>query len=110
MNLIFSCRRVLAIVGVMMIVACTAATPARAETMRHSTPGDLFYNYYVPPVGACSVGAGLYPCPRPTPPFVGQTYITYQPLMPHEFLYHHSRTYTTFHDDAPRTRTTVHWW
>jgi hypothetical protein len=40
---------------------------------------------------------------------VGHTYITYPPLMPHEFLYHHHRHYTTVHDDAPRTRTSVHW-
>jgi hypothetical protein len=76
---------------------------------RASTPGDVFYNFYVPPMGDESVGAELYPCPRPTPAYVGYTYITYQPLMPHEFLYHHHRTYVTYHPDAPRTRTTVTW-
>ena len=46
----------------------------------------LFYNYYVPPVGCTtcgsqgSSGAELYISPRPTPPLVGHTYITYQPL------------------------------
>lgn len=82
---------------------------ARAEGVRHATPDDLFYNYYVPPVGCPSVGAELYPCPRPTPPMVGHTYVTYQPLMPQEFLYKHCRVYRTAHDDAPRTITTVHW-
>ena len=76
---------------------------------RESAPGDLFYNFYVPPAGAPSVGAELYPCPRPTPPLVGHTYITYQPLMPHEFLYHHHRTYNYYHSDGGKTRTTV-WW
>jgi hypothetical protein len=76
---------------------------------RESTPGDLFYNFYVPPVGAQSVGAELYPCPRPVPPVVGYTYITYQPLMPHEFLYRHHRTYNNYHSDDGRTRTTVTW-
>ena len=83
---------------------------ARAEMFRHSTPGDLFYNYYSPPVGYRSVGAQLYPCPRPTPPLVGHTYVTYQPLMPHEFLYKHHRVYKTKRTDAPNTRTRVRWW
>ncbi|MGA2796427.1 MAG: hypothetical protein ABSE63_02490 [Thermoguttaceae bacterium] len=76
---------------------------------RGSAPGDLFYNFYVPPVGEQSVGAELYPCPRPAPPLVGWTYITYQPLMPHEFLYHHSRTYTYYHMYGGVTRTSVSW-
>ena len=101
----------LALVGMVVTIAlllCTGSQ-ARAELVRHSTAGDLFYNFYVPPVGDGSVGAKLYPCPRPTPPLVGHTYITYQPLMPHEFLYKHHRYYTTFHEDAPATRTSVHW-
>jgi hypothetical protein len=84
-------------------------TPANAEVFRQGTPGDLFYNYYAPPVGEGSVGAAMYLSPRPTPPLVGHTYITYPPLMPHEFLYQHHRHYTTKHDDASRTRTSVHW-
>ncbi len=77
---------------------------------------DLFYNYYVPPVGCTTcgsqgaVGAELYVSPRPTPPLVGHTYITYQPLMPHEFLYYHHRSY--YRDNGPYagvTRTYV-WW
>jgi hypothetical protein len=75
---------------------------------------DLFYNYYVPPV-ACDChgaeGAELYVSPRPTPPLVGHTYITYQPLMPHELLYHHHRCY--YRDNGPYagvTRTYVWWW
>lgn len=86
------------------------ASTADADLIRHSEPGDLFYNYYVPPMGPGTVGAELYLCPRPTPPMVGHTYITYQPLMPHEFLYKHGRRYTTVHPDAPNTRTSVHWW
>jgi hypothetical protein len=88
--------------------AFAAAGQLHAEGIRHSTAGDLFYNYYVPPVGG-GVGAQLYPCPRPTPPLVGHTYITYQPLMPAEFLYKHKRIYWTAHEDAPPTRTSVHW-
>ncbi|MHB1036015.1 MAG: hypothetical protein ACYC35_16385 [Pirellulales bacterium] len=69
---------------------------------------QLFTNYYVPAY-ADGVGAELYLCPRPTPPLVGHTYITYQPLMPHEFLYKHSRSYRTYHPDAGWTRTYVSW-
>jgi hypothetical protein len=110
MSFSYSRGKILAVVGMTILVAvCGMVSAARAEVVRHSTPGDLFYNYYVPPVGPGSVGAELYLCPRPTPPMVGHTYITYQPLMPHEFLYKHHRYYTTFHEDAPKTRTSVHW-
>jgi hypothetical protein len=77
---------------------------ARAE-VRRSVPGDLFYNYYVPG----TVTAAMYPCPRPTPPLVGHTYVTYQPLMPHEFLYPHRRVYWHQHPGAGWTRTKVQW-
>jgi hypothetical protein len=115
MNLAISRAKILTVVGVATLVVAWgllfgAADQAQAELVRHSTAGDLFYNEYVPPVGPGSVGAQLYPCPRPTPPMVGHTYITYQPLMPQEFLYHHHRHYTTKHEDAPKTRTSVHWW
>ncbi len=52
----------------------------------------LFYNFYVG--GNCgSIPAGMYPTPMPTPPLVGHTYFTYQPLLPHEFMYAHYRVY-----------------
>ncbi len=70
---------------------------------------DLFYNYYVPPAGPFSVGAQLYPSPRPVPPLVGHTYITYEPLMPHEFLYRHSRTYWRYNPGAGWTRARISW-
>lgn len=71
--------------------------------------GDLFYNYYVPPGDCGGVGAAMYPCPRPTPPWVGHTYVTYQPLMPHEFLYRHHRQYYRYHPGAGWTVTRVRW-
>ena len=101
----FFCTNILTALAAMIFVtvgglATGTATLAQAEIIRHSTPGDVFYNEYVPPVGPGSVGAQLYPCPRPTPPMVGHTYITYQPLMPQEFLYRHHRTYMTRHEDC----------
>jgi hypothetical protein len=77
---------------------------------RQRTAPDLFYNFYVPPgyYGGV-VGAQLYVCPVPTPPLVGHTYVTYQPLMPHEFLYPHARRYVRLHPDGSVTRTWVSW-
>jgi hypothetical protein len=70
---------------------------------------DLFYNYYAWP--ACSgVGAELYLSPRPIPPHVGHTFITYQPLYPHEFLYTHHRTYHRYYNGGQGlNRTSVHY-
>lgn len=70
---------------------------------------DLFYNFYVPnPRGAA---AAAYPAPYPTPSLVGHTYYTYQPLMPHEFLYRHYRTYHQYYNQGMgMNRTSVHWY
>jgi hypothetical protein len=70
---------------------------------------DLFANYYAWP--ACSgLGSELYVSPRPVPPHVGLTYITYQPLMPHEFLYEHQRTYHRYYNGGQGlNRTHVHY-
>ena len=67
------------------------------------------FNYYVHPGAAGLVGAQLYVEPRPTPPLVGHTYITYPPLMPHEFLYQHHRVYHTYNPGSGVTRTRVCW-
>lgn len=82
---------------------------AHAGGRQRGAPPDLFYNYYVPPGPCGGVGARLYIAPVPTPPLVGHTYVTYQPLMPHEFLYRHHRTYLRYHPRAGWTRTLVIW-
>lgn len=71
---------------------------------------DLFYNFYVDPT--CSaVGAQMYMAPGPIPPHVGHTFYTYQPLMPHEMLYKHKRTYHRYYDEGRGlTRTHVRYW
>lgn len=76
---------------------------------RNYAQQDLFYNYYVG--NNCGgMGAQLYLSPRPVPPFVGHTYITYQPLMPHEFLYAHDRTYHRYYNGGlGLTRAHVHY-
>lgn len=73
---------------------------------------DLFYNYYVGPAavsnpyGANAVAA-MYPSPVPAPPLVGHTYITYQPLLPHEFLYTHRHFYYSEYPGGGQTTTKV---
>ncbi len=110
MNREISLAKRLTVVAALVVcgVLLGMAAPAYA---RSTTSGDLFYNFYVPPVdcGCPGVGAKLYLCPRPSPPLVGHTYVTYQPLMPSEFLYTHHRNYKTCHCDAPPTHTTVRW-
>ncbi len=70
---------------------------------------ELFHNYYVP--GTCGgVPAAMYLAPQPVPALVGHTYVTYQPLMPHELLYQHHRTYYRYYDGGRGlTRTHVSW-
>ncbi|MCS5616624.1 MAG: hypothetical protein NZ658_01380 [Pirellulales bacterium] len=75
---------------------------------------DVFYNFYTPPVPvgpSPAMGAQLYVSPRPVPPRVGHTWITYPPFMPHEFLYQHRRKYVR-PAGVTGLRTTVHgyWW
>ncbi len=81
----------------------------QAQAGNHRTSPELFYNYYVPPGPCGGVAAQLYVSPRPTPPLVGHTYITYPPLMPHEWLYPHSRSYVRRNPNGGTTRTHVMW-
>lgn len=52
-------------------------------------------------------GESIYPAPRPTPPWVGHTYIPYQPFAPHEFLHPHYDVYRRFHAQGGWTTTRV---
>jgi hypothetical protein len=67
---------------------------------------DLFYNYYVGPYPS-GTAAQLYVSPLPVPSNVGHTWITYQPFMPHEFLYKHHRSYYTYNPGAGWTRAKI---
>jgi hypothetical protein len=88
---------------------CRACSAGNCQYRFYGQP-DLFYNYYAWP--SCSgIGAELYISPRPVPPHVGHTFITYQPLMPHEFLYEHHRTYHRYYNGGQGlNRTCVHWY
>lgn len=102
-----------ALVGVVMVwlTATIDGQLAEAGDYRVSRGDDLFYNYYVGPAPvAGGAAAGMYPSPLPTPPRVGHTYVTYQPLMPHEFLYKHHRHYYRHHPGRGWVTTKVRWW
>jgi hypothetical protein len=69
----------------------------------------LNYNYWYPGQPTGYMPARMYLCPRPVPPRVGYTYITYQALSPHEFLWRHARGYVRYHEDGSFTTTRVTW-
>jgi hypothetical protein len=90
--------------GLFAVAAAEAAHP------------DIFYNYYQgPTIYGAGQPAELYVSPRPTPPLVGHTWITYPPLNPHEFLYHHHRKYYKYYRNGGFTTSCVRysnccWW
>ncbi len=94
-----------------LVAAAWFAMAAGACAQGYGLPGwaSPEPNYYAMPTGAEGLTAALYPSPRPTPPLIGQTYITYQPLAPQEFLYVHHRNYKTYNGNHTVTRTSVTW-
>lgn len=83
-----------------------ATYPSSVSSTPFYTPAtNLFYNYYAQP----GHPAAMYPAPLPAPPLVGHTYYTYQPAMPHEFLYPHRRTYTRPDGCGGYVRTEISW-
>ena len=58
---------------------------------------DLFYNHYTQG-HSNETNAQMLVAPVPTPPFVGHTFSTYQPLHPEELLYHHCNRYHSYYD------------
>jgi hypothetical protein len=90
----------------------TAATQAQ-EYGTYGYPADVARNQYVPGVpyaDAGAIGASLYVSPRPVPPMVGHTFITYEGLMPDQLLYQHQRTYYRPHGPyGGVTQTNINW-
>jgi len=75
--------------------AAQAAEGTWQRVISYQDKRDLFANYYV---GPCPSGAAaqMYVSPLPVPANVGHTYTTYQPLMPHEYLYRHTRSHYAY--------------
>lgn len=76
-------------------IACMAVIGFVAEQSQAQGPNNLFSQYYTQ--GAGQVHAEMYPAPHPVPRNVGGAYYTYQPLMPHEHMYAHSRDYYNYY-------------
>lgn len=67
---------------------------------------DLFYNFYEGPQPS-GTAAQMHISPLPVPAHVGHTYTTYQPWMPHEYMYKHVRSHYAYHPGAGWTRAKV---
>lgn len=80
-----------------MAVWSVSAASVSAQFGEGNSPNNLFSQYYTPP-GPSLVTAAMYPAPHWVPPHVGHTYYTYQPLMPHEMMYQHSRNYYNYYN------------
>ncbi|MEI8374662.1 MAG: hypothetical protein WCJ35_17695 [Planctomycetota bacterium] len=103
-----------AAITAVLVAATWFAAAGDVRAQGYGTPGwaSPEPNYYAMPTGSEGLAAApYYPSPRPTPPLVGQTYITYEPLAPHEFLNVHHRGYKTYSGDCQGTvtRTSVTW-
>jgi hypothetical protein len=100
------------LVATVMAGGLTSAGPINGG-VEAPTP-DVFANFYAPAVPAGrypGVGAQLYVSPRPVPPRVGHTWVTYPPFMPHEFLYQHRRRYIRPAGAmGMRNDTRAYWW
>jgi len=93
----------------LVAVAAVAICHVGSNEAIAQSPGQAgcYYNYYT--ASDDGIAAQMYLCPRPVPARVGYTYITYQPLAPHEFMYRHSRTYLRRNENGRLTRTSVCW-
>jgi hypothetical protein len=80
---------------VMATVVAVTFVGLATESVQAQLQNNLFPQYYTQ--GAGQSTAEMYPSPHWVPPHVGHTYGTYQPLMPHEFMYQHSRNYYNFY-------------
>ena len=104
--------RVTALALTAVISAALLAMPAGAteglykRTISYQSKQDLFYNNYEGP-DPSGTTAALYISPRPVPPFVGHTYVPYQPFMPHEYMYRHTRTHYAYNPGAGWSRAKV---
>lgn len=102
------------LVTAVVAVTCFIATPASAQ-FTDNQPANALFSQYATPNGPSLTTAGMYPAPHYVPPMGAQSYYTYQPLMPHEMMYQHSRNYYNYSSStgygAPDsvTKTSVRW-
>jgi len=86
------------LVAVVAVAGMSLGTAsAMAQFGEGNSANNLFSQYSTQP-GASLTQAGMYPAPHPVPAYVGHSYYTYQPLMPHEMMYQHSRNYYNYYN------------
>ena len=75
-------------------IAALLLAAASAHAQNYGPPGwtSPEPNYYAQVPAENGMTQAMYPCPRPTPPLVGQTLITYPPLAPQNMMYVHWNT------------------
>lgn len=96
------------------LAACMLiAAPVSAQFGTGNSANNLFSQYTT---SNGSVTAGMYPAPHPAPYMGAHSYYTYQPLMPHEMMYQHSRNYFNYYNAGgcsgganALNKTTVRW-
>jgi hypothetical protein len=80
-----------------MAVWSVSAASVSAQFGEGNSPNNLFSQYYTQPSPSLTTAA-MYNAPHWVPSHVGHTYYTYQPLMPHEMMYQHSRNYYNYYN------------
>ncbi|HBE66852.1 MAG TPA: hypothetical protein DDW52_01755 [Planctomycetaceae bacterium] len=80
------------------VFAIGASAVSNAQAQQYVSVGQqLFANQYTQGY-ANQATAQMYVSPVPVPQWVGHTYITYEPLYPHQFMYSHTDRYHSYYD------------
>ena len=88
----------------------TAVQAQNGFSPMYNSADNVFNNYFTQG-SANQATAAAYISPVGVPGWVGHTYITYEPLYPHEFMHHHSHRYHSYYDGgAGLNRTSVHYY
>lgn len=80
-----------------VVCFCVTAAPVSAQFGQGNSANHLFSQYQTG-AGPNATTAGMYPAPYDSPQLGAQSYYTYQPLMPHEMMYQHSRNYFNYYN------------
>lgn len=86
-----------------VVIAVAAAACFGFLTESTQAQGSLtnnLFSQYTTQGASNLTDAGMYPAPHWVPQEMGHTYYTYQPLMPHEMMYTHSRNYYNYYAGA----------
>jgi hypothetical protein len=96
--------------GLLIGMASTAVQAQDGYRPMYNSANNVFNNYFTQG-SANQATAAAYISPVGVPGWVGHTYITYEPLYPHEFMHHHQHRYHSYYDGgAGLNRTSVHYY